>query len=156
MAELHYTSNWRCWEPVCYSEPSVFSREERFIRRSEELSIAVEGGDCFLWWQKRNQVKSEMICTPLVRSREVGPHFIHSHPSLISPLMESWVVSSQLISFCLFHIGLIVQDHSDPMFSSYAYKSHYLLNESTRAELMRLPMVPSSSASQKKCEKGNN
>ncbi|XP_068931997.1 histone-lysine N-methyltransferase NSD3 isoform X1 [Petaurus breviceps papuanus] len=49
--------------------------------------------------------------------------------------------------------GLIVQDHSDPMFSSYAYKSHYLLNESNRAEL-KLPMIPSSSASKKKCEKG--
>ncbi|MBZ3886765.1 Histone-lysine N-methyltransferase NSD3 [Sciurus carolinensis] len=49
--------------------------------------------------------------------------------------------------------GLIVQDHSDPMFSSYAYKSHYLLNESNRAELMKLPMIPSSSASKKKCEK---
>lgn len=70
--------------------------------------------------------------------------------------MESWVVSLQLISFCLFRIGLIVQDHSDPMFSSYAYKSHYLLNESNRAELMKLPMIPSSSASKKKCEKGNN
>lgn len=42
------------------------------------------------------------------------------------------------------------------MFSSYAYKSHYLLNESNRAELMKLPMIPSSSASKKKCEKGNN
>lgn len=70
--------------------------------------------------------------------------------------MESWVVSLQLISFCLFRIGLIVQDHSDPLFSSYAYKSHYLLNESNRAELMKLPMIPpSSSASKKKCEKGN-
>ncbi|XP_014391814.1 PREDICTED: histone-lysine N-methyltransferase NSD3 isoform X4 [Myotis brandtii] len=49
--------------------------------------------------------------------------------------------------------GLIVQDHSDPMFSSYAYKSHYLLNESNRAELMKLPMIPSSSASKKKYEK---
>lgn len=70
--------------------------------------------------------------------------------------MESWVVSLQFISFCLFRIGLIVQDHSDPMFSSYAYKSHYLLNESNRAELMKLPMIPSSSASKKKYEKGNN
>uniref|UniRef100_A0A803SZN1 Histone-lysine N-methyltransferase NSD3 n=1 Tax=Anolis carolinensis TaxID=28377 RepID=A0A803SZN1_ANOCA len=51
--------------------------------------------------------------------------------------------------------GLIVQDHSDPLFSSYANKSHYLLNESNRAELMKLPMIPpSSSASKKKCEKG--
>ena len=70
--------------------------------------------------------------------------------------MESWVVSLQLTSFCLSRIGLMVQDHSDPMFSSYAYKSHYLLNESNRAELMKLPMIPSSSASKKKCEKGNN
>lgn len=52
--------------------------------------------------------------------------------------------------------GLVVQDHSDPMFSSYAYKSHYLLNESNRAELMKSPMIPSSSASKKKCEKGNH
>ncbi|XP_029459790.1 histone-lysine N-methyltransferase NSD3 isoform X1 [Rhinatrema bivittatum] len=51
--------------------------------------------------------------------------------------------------------GLIVQDHSEPLFSSYAFKSHYLLNESNRAELMKLPMIPSSSsASKKKCEKG--
>ncbi|KAJ7423338.1 histone-lysine N-methyltransferase NSD3 isoform X3 [Willisornis vidua] len=50
--------------------------------------------------------------------------------------------------------GLVVQDHSDPLFSSYAYKSHYLLNESNRAELMKLPMIPPpSSASKKKCEK---
>ncbi|OXB75074.1 UNVERIFIED_CONTAM: hypothetical protein H355_015435 [Colinus virginianus] len=49
---------------------------------------------------------------------------------------------------------LVVQDHSDPLFSSYAYKSHYLLNESNRAELMKLPMIPPpSSASKKKCEK---
>lgn len=52
--------------------------------------------------------------------------------------------------------GLVVQDHSDPMFSSYVYKSHYLLNESNRAELMKSPMIPSSSASKKKCEKGNH
>ncbi|XP_074143359.1 histone-lysine N-methyltransferase NSD3 isoform X5 [Sminthopsis crassicaudata] len=49
--------------------------------------------------------------------------------------------------------GLIVQDHSDPMFNSIAYKSHYLLIQSNRAEL-KLPMIPSSSASKKKCEKG--
>lgn len=106
-----------------------------------------------------------MVCTPVVKSREVGLHF-HTLLSLavrlrriigaIFPLLESWVVSSQLISFCLSHIGLVVQDHSDPMFSSYVYKSHYLLNESNRAELMKSPMIPSSSASKKKCEKGNH
>ena len=87
------------------------------------------------------------------------PNFKHSYilgVGLFFLLMESWVVSLQLISFCLSRIGLIVQDHSDPMFSSYAYKSHYLLNESNRAELMKLPMIPSSSASKKKCEKGKN
>lgn len=87
------------------------------------------------------------------------PNFKHSYIigiGLFFLLMESWVVSLQFISFCLFRIGLIVQDHSDPMFSSYAYKSHYLLNESNRAELMKLPMIPSSSASKKKYEKGNN
>ncbi|KAK6468429.1 histone-lysine N-methyltransferase NSD3 [Huso huso] len=51
--------------------------------------------------------------------------------------------------------GLLVQDHSDHILSSYAYKSHYLLTESNRAELMKLPMIPSSSSATKKnCGKG--
>ncbi|XP_066570497.1 histone-lysine N-methyltransferase NSD3 isoform X2 [Amia ocellicauda] len=51
--------------------------------------------------------------------------------------------------------GLLVQDNSDNIFSSYAYKSHYLLTESNRAELMKLPMIPSSSSATKKnCGKG--
>ncbi|XP_064421578.1 histone-lysine N-methyltransferase NSD3 isoform X3 [Latimeria chalumnae] len=51
--------------------------------------------------------------------------------------------------------GLLVQDLSDPLLSAYANKSHYLLSESYRAELMKLPMIPSSSsASKKKVEKG--
>lgn len=49
-----------------------------------------------------------------------------------------------------------MQDHSDHILSSYAYKSHYLLTESNRAELMKLPMIPSSSSATKKnCGKGN-
>uniref|UniRef100_A0A8C9WH78 Histone-lysine N-methyltransferase NSD3 n=1 Tax=Scleropages formosus TaxID=113540 RepID=A0A8C9WH78_SCLFO len=46
--------------------------------------------------------------------------------------------------------GLLVQDHTDNILSSYAYKSHYLLTESNRAELMKLPMIPSSSSATKK------
>ncbi|XP_036384462.1 histone-lysine N-methyltransferase NSD3-like isoform X1 [Megalops cyprinoides] len=51
--------------------------------------------------------------------------------------------------------GLLVQDHTDIILRSYAYKSHYLLTESNRAELMKLPMIPSSSsATQKNVGKG--
>uniref|UniRef100_A0A674DDI5 Histone-lysine N-methyltransferase NSD3 n=1 Tax=Salmo trutta TaxID=8032 RepID=A0A674DDI5_SALTR len=51
--------------------------------------------------------------------------------------------------------GLLVQDLTDTILSSYAYKSHYLLTESNRAEL-KLPMIPSSSSATKKnIGKGN-
>uniref|UniRef100_A0A8C7PZY4 Histone-lysine N-methyltransferase NSD3 n=1 Tax=Oncorhynchus mykiss TaxID=8022 RepID=A0A8C7PZY4_ONCMY len=45
--------------------------------------------------------------------------------------------------------GLLVQDLTDIILSSYAYKSHYLLTESNRAEL-KLPMIPSSWTATKK------
>uniref|UniRef100_A0A3P8TJP2 Histone-lysine N-methyltransferase NSD3 n=1 Tax=Amphiprion percula TaxID=161767 RepID=A0A3P8TJP2_AMPPE len=45
--------------------------------------------------------------------------------------------------------GLLVQDLNDTILSSYAYKSHYLLTESNRAEL-KLPMIPSPSSATKK------
>ena len=48
-----------------------------------------------------------------------------------------------------------MQDLTDTILSSYAYKSHYLLTESNRAEL-KLPMIPSpSSATKKNVGKGN-
>uniref|UniRef100_A0A3B4E5H3 Histone-lysine N-methyltransferase NSD3 n=1 Tax=Pygocentrus nattereri TaxID=42514 RepID=A0A3B4E5H3_PYGNA len=46
--------------------------------------------------------------------------------------------------------GLLVHDHTDTVLSSYTFKSHYLLTESNRAELMKLPMIPSSSSATKK------
>uniref|UniRef100_A0A672SES3 Nuclear receptor binding SET domain protein 3 n=1 Tax=Sinocyclocheilus grahami TaxID=75366 RepID=A0A672SES3_SINGR len=46
--------------------------------------------------------------------------------------------------------GLLVHDHTDTILSSYTFKSHYLLTESNRAELMKLPMIPSSSSATKK------
>uniref|UniRef100_A0A3Q2Q2A5 Nuclear receptor binding SET domain protein 3 n=1 Tax=Fundulus heteroclitus TaxID=8078 RepID=A0A3Q2Q2A5_FUNHE len=45
--------------------------------------------------------------------------------------------------------GLLVQDLTDTILSSYAYKSHYLLTESNRAEL-KLPMIPSPASATKK------
>uniref|UniRef100_W5LMU6 Histone-lysine N-methyltransferase NSD3 n=1 Tax=Astyanax mexicanus TaxID=7994 RepID=W5LMU6_ASTMX len=45
---------------------------------------------------------------------------------------------------------LLVHDHTDTVLSSYTFKSHYLLTESNRAELMKLPMIPSSSSATKK------
>uniref|UniRef100_A0A3P8VKJ5 Histone-lysine N-methyltransferase NSD3 n=1 Tax=Cynoglossus semilaevis TaxID=244447 RepID=A0A3P8VKJ5_CYNSE len=45
--------------------------------------------------------------------------------------------------------GLLVQDLTDTILSSYAYKSHYLLTQSNRAEL-KLPMIPSPSSATKK------
>uniref|UniRef100_A0A8C9RY16 Histone-lysine N-methyltransferase NSD3 n=1 Tax=Scleropages formosus TaxID=113540 RepID=A0A8C9RY16_SCLFO len=51
--------------------------------------------------------------------------------------------------------GLLVQDGTDnPILSSYAYKSHYLLTESNGADLMKVPMIPSSSATKKNVGKG--
>ncbi|XP_040202163.1 histone-lysine N-methyltransferase NSD3 isoform X5 [Rana temporaria] len=48
---------------------------------------------------------------------------------------------------------LIVQDYT--LVSSMSFKSHFLLNDSKRAELMKIPMIPSSSpAFLKKSEKG--
>ncbi|XP_018109063.1 histone-lysine N-methyltransferase NSD3 isoform X2 [Xenopus laevis] len=49
--------------------------------------------------------------------------------------------------------GLIVQDYS--LVSSMSIKSHFLLTDSKRAELMKIPMIPSSSPAYiKKSEKG--
>ncbi|XP_069801195.1 histone-lysine N-methyltransferase NSD3 isoform X2 [Dendropsophus ebraccatus] len=58
------------------------------------------------------------------------------------------------VSFCFVCArGLIVQDYT--LVSSMSFKSHYLLNDSKRAELMKIPMIPSSSpAFLKKSEKG--
>uniref|UniRef100_H3DES3 Histone-lysine N-methyltransferase NSD3 n=1 Tax=Tetraodon nigroviridis TaxID=99883 RepID=H3DES3_TETNG len=54
------------------------------------------------------------------------------------------------VSWCfLCARGLLVQDLTDTILSSYAYKSHYLLTESNRAEL-KLPMIPSPSSATKK------
>lgn len=59
------------------------------------------------------------------------------------------------VSSCVSCVGLLVQDLTDTILSSYAYKSHYLLTESNRAEL-KLPMIPSpSSATKKNVGKGN-
>uniref|UniRef100_A0A4W3ID84 Nuclear receptor binding SET domain protein 3 n=1 Tax=Callorhinchus milii TaxID=7868 RepID=A0A4W3ID84_CALMI len=54
--------------------------------------------------------------------------------------------------------GVIEQHQSESLFSSYAYKSHYLLSESNRsAELLKLAMIPPSpSATVKKCGKGGH
>ncbi|KAJ8261093.1 hypothetical protein COCON_G00168160 [Conger conger] len=46
--------------------------------------------------------------------------------------------------------GLLVQDRTDIILRSYAYKSHYLLTDSNGADLMKLPMIPSSSSATKK------
>ncbi|XP_063787606.1 histone-lysine N-methyltransferase NSD3 isoform X2 [Pseudophryne corroboree] len=58
------------------------------------------------------------------------------------------------VSFCFVCArGLIVQDYT--LVSSMSFKSHFLLNDSKRAELMKIPMIPSSSpAFLKKSEKG--
>ncbi|KAM3830927.1 histone-lysine N-methyltransferase NSD3 isoform 2-T2 [Vipera latastei] len=86
-----------------------------------------------------------------------GSLFVSSHILICSNHSKRSNHSSSAVNvgFCFVCArGLIVQDHSDPLFSSYANKSHYLLNESNRAELMKLPMIPpSSSASKKKCGK---
>lgn len=59
------------------------------------------------------------------------------------------------VSSCVSCVGLLVQDLTDTILSSYAFKSHYLLTESNRAEL-KLPMIPSpSSATKKNVGKGN-
>ncbi|GAA6088471.1 histone-lysine N-methyltransferase NSD3 isoform X1 [Tachysurus ichikawai] len=51
--------------------------------------------------------------------------------------------------------GRLVHDLTDTVLSSYTFKSHYLLTESNRAELMKLPLIPSpSSATQKNPAKG--
>ncbi|KAJ1090786.1 hypothetical protein NDU88_003915 [Pleurodeles waltl] len=87
-----------------------------------------------------------------------GSLFVSSHLIICSNHSKRSNHSSSAVNvgFCFVCAkGLIVQDHSDNLFITYTYKSHYLLNESNRAELMKLPMIPSSSsASKKKCEKG--
>ncbi|XP_072913947.1 histone-lysine N-methyltransferase NSD3 isoform X1 [Hemitrygon akajei] len=52
--------------------------------------------------------------------------------------------------------GVINQDQSETLISSYTYKSHYLLSESNRStELLKKPMIPPSpSTTVKKCGKG--
>lgn len=68
--------------------------------------------------------------------------------------LEFWLRLTP-VSSCVSCVGLLVQDLTDTILSSYAYKSHYLLTESNRAEL-KLPMIPSpSSATKKNVGKGN-
>lgn len=65
------------------------------------------------------------------------------------------LIAAHPISSCVSCVGLLVQDLTDIILSSYAYKSHYLLTESNRAEL-KLPMIPSSwTATKKNIGKGN-
>ncbi|XP_062870295.1 histone-lysine N-methyltransferase NSD3 isoform X2 [Trichomycterus rosablanca] len=80
-----------------------------------------------------------MICSSHSSSRKNG--------HLCSPVNVGWCfVCSR---------GRLVHDLTDTVLSSYTFKSHYLLTESNRAELMKLPLIPSpSSATQKNPAKG--
>ncbi|KAG9330431.1 hypothetical protein JZ751_025345 [Albula glossodonta] len=81
-------------------------------------------------------------------SMVITPHIIicssHAAP------MRGALPCAPLSVGCCFQCsrGLLVQDRTDIILRSYAYKSHYLLTESNRAE--KLPMIPSSSADAKK------
>ncbi len=63
---------------------------------------------------------------------------------------ESWVVSLTHDFSCLSSCRAFSARHTDTILSSYTFKSHYLLTESNRAELMKLPMIPSSSSATKR------
>ncbi|KAL4609557.1 histone-lysine N-methyltransferase NSD3-like [Arapaima gigas] len=68
---------------------------------------------------------------------------------------NGYVTSPVNVGWCFICArGLLVQDGTDNILSSYAYKSHYLLSESNGADLMKLPMIPSSSATKKNVGKG--
>ncbi|KAF0878356.1 NSD3 methyltransferase, partial [Crocuta crocuta] len=121
---------------ACSMEKDIYKASKGRMMRCLRCPIAYHSGDACI---------------------AAGSIFVSSYVLICSNHSKRSSGSSSAINvgFCFVCArGLIVQDHSDPMFSSYAYKSHYLLNESNRAELMKLPMIPSSSASKKKCEKG--
>ncbi|XP_055518087.1 histone-lysine N-methyltransferase NSD3 isoform X2 [Leucoraja erinacea] len=86
----------------------------------------------------------------------LSPHSIicNNHSSLKKSSRASLQVN---VSWCFICArGVIDQDQSETLISSYTYKSHYLLSESNRsAELLKKPMIPPSpSTTVKKCVKG--
>ncbi|XP_036911276.1 histone-lysine N-methyltransferase NSD3 isoform X4 [Sturnira hondurensis] len=133
------SKGFRCPQHCCYAcsmEKDVHKASKGRMMRCLRCPVAYHSGDACV---------------------AAGSIFVSSYILICSNHSKRSSNSSSAVNvgFCFVCArGLIVQDHSDPMFSSYAYKSHYLLNESNRAELMKLPMIPSSSASKKKCEKG--
>lgn len=78
--------------------------------------------------------------------------YLFNHVSFFSWCVFSGIMGSFITHdfSCLSRVGLLVHDHTDTILSSYTFKSHYLLTESNRAELMKLPMIPSSSSATKK------
>ncbi|KAJ8286320.1 hypothetical protein GJAV_G00037110 [Gymnothorax javanicus] len=87
-------------------------------------------------------------CIP-AGSLVISPRVIicSDHAPSLSPVNVAWcLVCSR---------GLLVQDRTDIILRSYAYKSHYLLTDSNGGEMMKMPMIPkSSSAAKKTIEKG--
>lgn len=78
--------------------------------------------------------------------------YLFNHVSFFSWCVFSGIMGSFITHdfSCLSRVGLLVHDRTDTILSSYTFKSHYLLTESNRAELMKLPMIPSSSSATKK------
>ncbi|KAM8974282.1 histone-lysine N-methyltransferase NSD3 isoform 2-T2 [Pelodytes ibericus] len=119
----------------CTAEKDLYKACKGRMLRCVRCPVAYHSGDSCVAAGSRLLSSSLIICSN--HSKRSG------HSS-----------SAVNVGFCFVCArGLIVQDYS--LVSSMSFKSHFLLTDSKRAELMKIPMIPSSSpAFIKKSEKG--
>ncbi|KAK7934446.1 hypothetical protein WMY93_005342 [Mugilogobius chulae] len=118
---------------TCCLERDIHRASKGRLMRCIRCPIAYHTGDSCVAAGSVVLTHHIMICSSHSSSKKNG--------LLTSPVNVGWCF--------LCDRGLLVQDLTDTILSSYAYKSHYLLTESNRAEL-KLPMIPSPSSATKK------
>uniref|UniRef100_A0AAY4AMF2 Histone-lysine N-methyltransferase NSD3 n=1 Tax=Denticeps clupeoides TaxID=299321 RepID=A0AAY4AMF2_9TELE len=119
---------------TCCLEKDVHKASKGRMMRCIRCPVAYHTGDSCVAAGSVPITPHIIICSNHSGSRKNG--------HLCSPVNVGWCFVCAR--------GLLVHDHTDPILSSYTFKSHYLLTESNRAELMKLPMIPSSSSATKK------
>ncbi|XP_053726486.1 histone-lysine N-methyltransferase NSD3 isoform X1 [Synchiropus splendidus] len=118
---------------TCCLEKDLLRAGKGRIMRCIRCPVAYHTGDSCVAAGSMVLTHHIMICSSHGSTKKNG--------LLTSPVNVGWCF--------LCARGLLVQDLTDTILSSYAYKSHYLLTESNRAEL-KLPMIPSPSSATKK------
>ncbi|XP_039625171.1 histone-lysine N-methyltransferase NSD3 isoform X2 [Polypterus senegalus] len=132
---------------TCMLERDLHKATKGRMMRCFRCPIAYHTGDSCI-------AAGSVVLTPhiIICSNHTGTK---KNGHIPSPVNVGWCFICARVCLQTSMNRILVQDHSDSLLCSYAYKSHYLLTESNRAELMKLPMIPSSSSATKKnCGKG--